>query len=127
MVETLTDWETDRALHLTDRRGFCTSCSTRMPCSWTEALDDIAAAAALIDALNQALHIVTPLFVPRDGWQYCEGSNQTGHALGHHNRCSGCGAMFAAVSDGYVPPHYAPTFEAIHADVTRSSRPDPGA
>ena len=46
----LASWEeSDRHLHQPDGRGFCKTCSTRMPCDWSDALDDMKRAAERID------------------------------------------------------------------------------
>lgn len=56
MTEDLTDWETsDRYLHKPDQRGFCVTCSTRMPCDWSMALDDMKRAATRIEELEAAI------------------------------------------------------------------------
>lgn len=49
----------------------------------------------------------------RRGWETCPGGNAIGHRAGDRNMCRACGALFAAIPDGYVPRHDAPSVEAI--------------
>ena len=49
----LRDWPTsDGIYHIADERGFCQTCSLRMPCDWAQILDDVNEAADRIDELE---------------------------------------------------------------------------
>lgn len=54
----------------------------------------------------------------REGWTNCVGGNTTiSHFFGGRNLCAACGAMFAAIPDGYVPTHDAPSAGAVIAAI----------
>lgn len=58
--------------------------------------------------------MTSPTYSARTGWLPCPGGDSTNsHRVGIHNMCKACGAQFAALPDGYIPRHDAPTVQAV--------------
>lgn len=95
------------------------------PDSWSNAVGHALYGDAWHDGdLSDGIDDLVPLIdrLGRSGWSPCPGGNGEGHRLPHANLCRACGATFAAIEDGYVPRHDAPTLDALLASAKDFAR-----